>query len=96
MHRAAIQRIVFGYCAGHMGAGGSQLGVVLMSASLPRVRMWLVGFAWIAGAALFIRFAQILPCCAPTPIEVALRSHICQCTTSFVTACPSYEEAARR
>ncbi|MGZ6038464.1 MAG: hypothetical protein ACXWKR_07335, partial [Phenylobacterium sp.] len=65
-----------------------------MTASSPRVRMWLAGFGWLVGAALFIRFAQILPCCAPTPIEVALRSHICACTASFITACPSYEDAS--
>ena len=38
-----------------------------MSASLPRVRMWLTGFGWLAGAVLFIRLTQILPCCAPEP-----------------------------
>jgi hypothetical protein len=58
--------------------------------------MWLSGCGWLVGAALFIRFAQILPCCVPTPIEVALRSHICACNASFVTACPSYEDASPR
>jgi hypothetical protein len=55
-----------------------------------------MGIGWLVGAALFIRFLQILPCCAPTPIEVALRSHICACQASFVTACPSYEDSAPR
>jgi hypothetical protein len=67
-----------------------------MSAAMPRVRMWLTGFGWLVGAALFIRFLQILPCCAPTPVEVALRSHICACQASFVTACPTYEDSAPR
>jgi len=67
-----------------------------MIASSPRVRMWLAGVGWLVGAALFIRFAQILPCCAPTPVEVALRSNICQCTASFVTSCPTYEASSRR
>jgi hypothetical protein len=58
--------------------------------------MWLAGFGWFVGAVLFIRFAQILPCCIPTPFEVALRSHICECKASFVTACPSYEDASPR
>jgi len=58
--------------------------------------MWLAGFGWLAGAVLFIRFAQILPCCVPAPLEVALRSHICECTASFVTACPSYANSSPR
>ena len=67
-----------------------------MSAFSPRVRMWLAGFGWLVGDVLFIRFAQILPCCIPTPFEVALRSHICECKASFVAACPSYEDASPR
>ncbi|HZZ69619.1 MAG TPA: hypothetical protein VFE18_15720 [Phenylobacterium sp.] len=62
----------------------------------PRVRLWLAGLGWVVGAALFIRFAQILPCCQPTPIEMVLRSHICACETSIASACPRYEDASPR
>jgi len=67
-----------------------------MTELTPRVRMWLASFGWLAGAVLFIRFAQILPCCVPTPLEVALRSNLCACSASLVTACPSYEDTAPR
>ncbi len=67
-----------------------------MTAGMPRVRMWLTGLGWLVGAVLFIRFLQILPCCAPEPMEVALRSHVCACKASFVNACPTYDNAAPR
>jgi hypothetical protein len=60
----------------------------------PRERRWLSIMGWLVGLALFIRLAQILPCCAAQPLDAALRRH--DCGAAFTTACPRYEDCAPR
>jgi hypothetical protein len=65
-----------------------------MTRLAPRVTLWLTTSGWLIGALLFIRFAQILPCCRVPPLETALRSSICG--EPFVTPCPRYADAGPR
>jgi hypothetical protein len=60
----------------------------------PRVSPWLSTSGWLLGALLFIRLAQVLPCCQSPSLEVALRSHICG--ENVVNPCPRYEDSAPR
>ncbi|HEX3366445.1 hypothetical protein [Phenylobacterium sp.] len=50
--------------------------------------------SWLVGIALFVRFTQVLPCCAAPTLDAALRSHACD--AAFTTACPRYEDCAPR
>lgn len=65
-----------------------------MTRLAPRVTLWLTTSGWLIGALLFIRFAQILPCCQVPPLETALRSSICG--EAFVNPCPRYADAGPR
>jgi hypothetical protein len=65
-----------------------------MTRLTPRVPMWLTASAWLVGALLFIRLTEILPCCRPSPIEVALRSNIC--AAAMPIDCPRYDAGAPR
>jgi hypothetical protein len=65
-----------------------------MARLAPRVNVWLATSGWLVGAVLFIRFAQILPCCQVPSLESALRSNICG--ESFVNPCPRYADATPR
>jgi hypothetical protein len=60
----------------------------------PRERRWLAIMSWLVGIALFVRFTQVLPCCAAPTLDAALRSHACD--AAFTTACPRYEDCAPR
>lgn len=60
----------------------------------PRERRWLAIMSWLVGLALFVRFAQVLPCCTPPTLDAALRRHACD--AAFTTACPRYEDCAPR
>jgi hypothetical protein len=60
----------------------------------PREQKWLLIMGWLVGLALFVRFAQVLPCCIPPSAEAVLRSH--HCDLSFAAACPSYNDCAPR
>ena len=59
----------------------------------PRERRWLAVMGWLVGLALFVRLTQILPCCQPTPMELALRGHTCD---AGQVACPRYDDCAPR
>jgi len=59
----------------------------------PRERRWLTTMAWLVGLALFVRLTQILPCCQPKTVEVALRQHDCD---TGLSACPRYDDCAPR
>jgi hypothetical protein len=60
----------------------------------PRERRWLSIMGWLVGLALFVRFAQVLPCCMPPSLDATLRRH--DCGAAFTTACPRYEDCAPR
>ena len=59
----------------------------------PRERRCLAIMGWLVGLALFVRLTQILPCCQPPSMELALRGHACEVG---VTACPRYDDCAPR
>ncbi|MBS0334737.1 MAG: hypothetical protein JSS35_18355 [Proteobacteria bacterium] len=48
---------------------------------------------WLVGLALFVRLTQILPCCRPPPMEVALRGQAC---APSQWSCPRYDDCAPR
>jgi hypothetical protein len=60
----------------------------------PRERRWLSIMGWLVGVALFVRFTQVLPCCAAPTLDVALRGHVCD--AALTTACPRYEDCGLR
>lgn len=59
----------------------------------PREQRWLAIMGWLVGLALFVRLTQILPCCQPLSLEVALRGHACD---QGLSACPRYDDCALR
>jgi hypothetical protein len=65
-----------------------------MSDGSPRMSKWLSTAGWVSGALLFIRLAQVLPCCQSPSLEASLHGHICGAT--FVNPCPRYEDSAPR
>lgn len=58
-----------------------------------RERRWLAIMGWLVGLALFVRFTQILPCCQPPGLELALRGGA---ACGFGQACPRYDDCAPR
>jgi hypothetical protein len=66
-----------------------------MARLAPRANVWLVTSGWLVGVVLFVRFAQILPCCQVPSVEAALRANICGQSLA-VTPCPRYASAAPR
>jgi len=48
---------------------------------------------WTAGAVLFVRLMQILPCCQPPPMDEVLRAHACR---PGFNPCPHYDDCAPR
>lgn len=76
------------------GAAGEYSDMARAIGLTPRERRWLAIMGWLVGVALFIRFTQILPCCRPPPLELALRGG--QACDSTIVACPRYDDCAPR